>query len=90
MDKSLHGVWVKCSRTGHVGRIAYQDALGFHIVYRPRGSMGSQAKPSAGYCDLDELKFLKRKREPFWPQQHGNKQLSAPDAIKQDETQVKY
>ncbi len=66
MADNLHGLWVKCHRTGRVGRIAYYDALGVHIIYAPKGSMGMQARPTAGYCGMDELTFLEREREPFW------------------------
>lgn len=66
MDRSLHGVWVKNTRNGRVGRIAYQKGETFWIVYPPRGSMGKAAVPTAGAAWLHELKFLKRERKPFW------------------------
>lgn len=65
-DDSMHGLWVRVHRTGHVGRVAYRDHLGVHVVYEPTGSMGSRAKPTAGYCDFDELTFLSIERKPFW------------------------
>ncbi len=77
MVDDLHGLWVKCHRTGRVGRIAYYDALGVHVMYSPIGSMGTKAKNLAGYCDMDELTFLNREKEPFY----GDSNVGSSDQV---------